>query len=135
MSVGDQALVAAARSRLAEIETDYTRDHCAVEATQANLFNLVREHYQRRDRLRLIVDHRRRYLKVLMASGGTHIDREPERNRVRTSWNGTGHLYRSSRARTCSSLAGDGSARVGIDAPRMRSAHRDGGIARCRYET
>src|ERR1700730_17107588 len=30
------------------------------------------------------------------------------RNRVRTSWNGTGHLYRSSRVRTCSSLAGIG---------------------------
>ena len=27
------------------------------------------EHYQRRDRLRLIVDHRRKYLKVLIVSG------------------------------------------------------------------
>ena len=54
-------MVAAARSRLAEIETNYTRDRCAVEATQAKLFNLVREHYQKRDRLRLMVDHRRRY--------------------------------------------------------------------------
>ena len=62
-------MVAAARSRLAEIETDYTRDRCAVEATQAKLFNRVREHYQQRDRLRLLVDHRRKYLKVLMASG------------------------------------------------------------------
>jgi len=62
-------MVAATRSRLAEIETNYTRDRCAVEATQAKLFNLVREHYQKRDRLRLIVDHRRKYLKVLLASG------------------------------------------------------------------
>ena len=62
-------MVAAARSRLAEIETNYTRDRCAVEATQAKLFNLVREHYQRRDRLRLLVEHRCKYLKVLMASG------------------------------------------------------------------
>src|ERR1019366_2886811 len=30
------------------------------------------------------------------------------RNRVRTSWNGTGQLYRSSRVRTCSSLTGVG---------------------------
>ena len=64
-----RSMVAAARSRLAEIETDYTRDHCAVEATQAKLFNLVREHYQRRDRLRLLVDHRRKYLNVLISSG------------------------------------------------------------------
>jgi DNA polymerase III epsilon subunit-like protein len=62
-------MVAAARSRLAEIETNYTTDRCAVEATQARLFNLVKEHYQRRDRLRLVVDHRRKYLKVLLASG------------------------------------------------------------------
>ena len=50
-------------------KTNYTTDRCAVEATQARLFNLVREHYQRRDRLRLVVDHRRKYLKVLLASG------------------------------------------------------------------
>jgi hypothetical protein len=62
-------MLAAARSRLAEIEIDYTRDHCAVEATQAKLFNLVREHYQRRDRLRLLVDHRRKSLNVLISSG------------------------------------------------------------------
>jgi DNA polymerase-3 subunit epsilon len=64
-----RSMVAAARSRLAEIEADYTKDHCAVEATQARLFNLVREHYQRRDRLRLLVDHRRKYLEVLISSG------------------------------------------------------------------
>jgi DNA polymerase III epsilon subunit-like protein len=64
-----RGMVDAARSRLAEIEADYTRDRSAVEATQAKLFNRVREHYQRRDRLRLLVDHRRGYLKVLMASG------------------------------------------------------------------
>jgi DNA polymerase-3 subunit epsilon len=64
-----RSMVAAARSRLADIEADYTRDHCAVEATQARLFNLVREHYQRRDRLRLLVDHRRKYLEVLISRG------------------------------------------------------------------
>lgn len=62
-------MIAAARSRLAEIETSYTKDRCAVEATQAKLFNLVRDHYQKRDRLRLIVDYRRKYLKTLISSG------------------------------------------------------------------
>ena len=62
-------MVAAARARLAEIETSYTSDRRAAEATQAKLFNLVREHYQRRDRLRLVVDHRRKYLKVLLTGG------------------------------------------------------------------
>ena len=64
-----RGLIESARSRLAEIEADYTKDRSAVEATQAKLFNRVREHYQRRDRLRLLVDHRRKYIKVLMATG------------------------------------------------------------------
>jgi hypothetical protein len=62
-------LVAAARSRLAEIEAKYTADRCAVELTQAKLLNLVKQHYQERDRLRLIVRDRRNYLGVLVASG------------------------------------------------------------------
>jgi DNA polymerase III epsilon subunit-like protein len=83
-------MVAAARSRLAEIETNYTRDRCAAEATQAKLFNLVREHYQRRDRLRLVVDHRRKYLKVLLASGDEEAARvadEYEKARARSDSN------------------------------------------------
>src|ERR1700734_4025688 len=83
-------MVDAARSRLAEIETDYTRDRTAVEATQAKLFNLVRQHYQRRDRLRLIVDHRRKYLKILLASGDEEAARvadEYEKARARSDTN------------------------------------------------
>jgi DNA polymerase-3 subunit epsilon len=61
--------VAAARSRLAEIEADFTRDRRAVDATQAKLFNLVRDHYQKRDRLRLLVEYRRKYLKIVLTRG------------------------------------------------------------------
>lgn len=83
-------MVAAARSRLAEIETNYTRDRFAVEATQAKLFNLVREHYQKRDRLRLVVDHRRKYLKVLLASGdeeAAHVADDYEKARAQSDSN------------------------------------------------
>ena len=83
-------MVAAARSRLAEIETNYTTERCAVEATQARLFNLVREHYQKRDRVRLIVEHRRKYLKVLLASGDEEAARvtdEYEKARARSDLN------------------------------------------------
>ena len=83
-------MVAAARSRLAEIETNYTAERCAVEATQARLFNLVREHYQKRDRVRLIVEHRRKYLKVLLASGDEEAARvtdEYEKARARSDSN------------------------------------------------
>jgi DNA polymerase III epsilon subunit-like protein len=62
-------LIAAARVRLAEVESDYTRDRSAISVTQAALFNLVREFYQKRDRLRLLVNYRRKFLKVLLAAG------------------------------------------------------------------
>ncbi len=83
-------MVAAARSRLAEIETNYTRDRCAVEATQAKLFNLVREHYQKRDRLRLMVDHRRKYLRALLGSGdeeAAHVTEDYAKARAQSDSN------------------------------------------------
>lgn len=62
-------LIAAARGQLAEMEAAYTKDRHAVDVTQATLFKLVRVHYQARDRLRLIIDYRSKYLKVLLRSG------------------------------------------------------------------
>ena len=55
-------LVAGARARLAELETDYTKEKSRVDAVQAVLFRLLREHYQRRDRLRLAVEYRQNFL-------------------------------------------------------------------------
>ena len=64
-------LVAGARAQLAELETDYTKEKSRVDALQAVLFRLLREHYQKRDRLRLTVDYRQKFLKSL-----THGDSE-----------------------------------------------------------
>jgi DNA polymerase-3 subunit epsilon len=75
-------LIAAARARLAEIETIYTMDRCAVDATQATIFRLVQKHYQTRDNLRLIIEHRERYLKVLIGGGEEEVD-EVARNYAR----------------------------------------------------
>jgi DNA polymerase-3 subunit epsilon len=55
-------LVAGARAQLAELETDYTREKSRVDAVQAGLFRRLREHYQKRDRLRLAVDYRQKFL-------------------------------------------------------------------------
>ena len=55
-------LVAGARAQLAELETDYTKEKSRVDAVQAVLFRLLREHYQKRDRLRLAVDYRQKFL-------------------------------------------------------------------------
>ena len=62
-------MIAAARSRLAELEAQYTQEHHAVEVVRAALFGLLRKHYQARDRLRLIVGYRRKYLATLLQSG------------------------------------------------------------------
>jgi hypothetical protein len=55
-------LVADARAQLAELETDYTREKSCVDTVQAGLFRLLREHYQKRDRLRLVVEYRQKFL-------------------------------------------------------------------------
>jgi uncharacterized protein DUF6804 len=57
--------VAGARAQLAHLETDYTKEKSRVDAVQAALFRLLREHYQKRDRLRLVVDCRRTFLDSL----------------------------------------------------------------------
>jgi DNA polymerase-3 subunit epsilon len=58
-------LVAGARAQLAELETDYTKEKSRVDAVHAVLFRLLREHYQKRDRLRLTLDYRRKFLDSL----------------------------------------------------------------------
>jgi DNA polymerase-3 subunit epsilon len=75
-------MVATARSRLAEIEANYAGDRRAVEATQAKLFNQVKQHYQERDRLRLIVRDRRKCLGALLA--GLEHEAADEHQRART---------------------------------------------------
>jgi DNA polymerase-3 subunit epsilon len=62
-------LVAGARARLAELEADYTKEKSRVDAMQAVLFRRLRGHYQKRDRLRLLVDYRKKYLNSLVRGG------------------------------------------------------------------
>lgn len=62
-------LVAAARARLAELEVSFTKEKSRVDVMQAVLFRQLREHYQQRDRLRLIVDYRRKFLDSLVRGG------------------------------------------------------------------
>jgi DNA polymerase-3 subunit epsilon len=62
-------LVAGARARLAELEATYTREKARVDAMQAILFRRLHEYYQKRDRLRLIVDYRTKFLNALIRGG------------------------------------------------------------------
>jgi hypothetical protein len=55
-------LVAGARLRLAELEVEFAREKARVEAAQAVLFRHLRGRNQKRDRLRLAVHYRQKFL-------------------------------------------------------------------------
>ncbi|MCF8005260.1 MAG: J domain-containing protein [Chromatiaceae bacterium] len=64
-----QQVIAAARERLADLTAEYTQEHQAVEVVRASLFERLRDHYERRDHLRLKIEYRRRYLDTLLTEG------------------------------------------------------------------
>ena len=64
---------------------DYTKEKSRVDATQAILFRQLREHYQKRDRLRLIVDYRKKYLDSLVR-GGDEEAKQTEANYEQANW-------------------------------------------------
>ncbi|MBI3849205.1 MAG: hypothetical protein HY298_02780 [Verrucomicrobia bacterium] len=78
-------LVAGSRARLAELEATHTKEKSRVDTVQAVLFRRLREHYQKRDQLRLVVDYRKKYLDSLIR-GGEEEAKQAEENyeRART---------------------------------------------------
>ena len=64
-----EILIEAARSRLAELETTYTKEYRAVDNIRSTIFNLVKEHYAIRDRLKLKVHYRRIFIDTLLKGG------------------------------------------------------------------
>jgi DNA polymerase-3 subunit epsilon len=72
-------LVAGARAQLVELEVEYTKEKSRVDVVQAALFRQLREHYQKRDRLRLTVDYRRKFLDSL-TRGDAEAAKQAEQN-------------------------------------------------------
>jgi hypothetical protein len=72
-------LVAGARSQLAELEVEFAKEKSRVDAVQGALFRHLREHYQKRDRLRLTVDYRRKFLDSL-THGNAEEAKQTEKN-------------------------------------------------------
>ena len=62
-------LITAGRTRLAELEAQYTTERHAVDITRSKIFELLRKYYQERGRLQLIIEYRAKYLKILIRSG------------------------------------------------------------------
>jgi DNA polymerase-3 subunit epsilon len=72
---GLRQLVAGARVRLAEMEAEYTRVKSKLDALNASLFRRLRVHYEKRDRLKLVVDYRRKYLDSLLRGSDDEAER------------------------------------------------------------
>ncbi len=72
-------LVAEARARLAELEATHTKEKSRVDAMHAALFLRLRDYYQKRDRLRLVLDYRKKYLDAL-THGGEDEAKQAEEN-------------------------------------------------------
>src|SRR5882757_7844396 len=84
-----RALVDAARARLAELEAGFTIEKAKVEAMKARLFAGLREHFQRRDRLRLVIGYRRKFLESLVRQGGEEAGKIAQEYRQASA-----HCYR-----------------------------------------
>lgn len=61
-----QALIAAAREELAELDSAYTEEHQAVGAIRSKLFVLLRPAYEKRDALKIKIEYRRRFIDALL---------------------------------------------------------------------
>ncbi len=70
-----RVLVEAARVHLAGLEAAYTVEKAKVDGVQARLFIRLRPHHQERERLRLIVGHRRQSLKTLILGNQEEAER------------------------------------------------------------
>lgn len=62
-----KALVSAARERLADLEMVLDRERVGIAKTQAQLFNLLKSSYKRRDSLKLVIEYRRKFIQSLLA--------------------------------------------------------------------
>lgn len=71
-------LVAGLRARLAELESTHTREKARVDAVQAELFRRLREYYQKRDRLRLVLDYRKKHLDSLLRGSDEDVKQTEE---------------------------------------------------------
>ena len=64
-----QRLVDAARNRLAELQLEYGIEKSKVDSVRSKLFAVLRTTYQKRDRLRLLVQFRKAFIDRLLAEG------------------------------------------------------------------
>jgi len=78
-------LVAGTRDHLARLEVEYTREKSKLDALNATLFRRLRAHYEKRDRLKLVVGYRRKYLDSLLRGSDDEAEKvEGDYEKART---------------------------------------------------
>ena len=78
-------LVAGTRDHLARLEVEYTREKSKLGALNATLFRRLRAHYEKRDRLKLVVGYRRKYLDSLLRGSDDEAEKvEGDYEKART---------------------------------------------------
>ncbi len=76
-----RVLIAASRARLAELEAAYTSEKNNVTALQARIFLRLRQYFEERDRLRLVVSYRQTFLDILLRDGEDEAEQVREEHR------------------------------------------------------
>ena len=64
-----KSMVASARTRLAELEAEYTKGKGEIDSLHAEIFLLVKDFFRQRDSLKLVVYYRKKYLETLLRQG------------------------------------------------------------------
>ena len=78
-------LVAGTRDHLARLEVEHTREKSKLDAVNATLFRRLRTHYEKRDRLKLVVDYRRKYLDSILRGSDDEAEKvESDYEKART---------------------------------------------------
>jgi len=78
-------LVAGSRDHLARLEVEYTKEKSKLDALNATLFTRLRVYYEKRDRLKLVVDYRRKYLESLLRGSDDETEKvEGDYEKART---------------------------------------------------
>jgi DNA polymerase-3 subunit epsilon len=62
-------MVESSRNRLAELELEYGIEKSKVDSIHSKLFGALRETYQKRDRLRVLVNYRKAFIERLLSEG------------------------------------------------------------------
>jgi DNA polymerase III epsilon subunit-like protein len=86
------ALIQFSRTRLAELQAEYTTEKRSVDAVNATLFQRLRSHYQQRDNIKLVVNYRRIFLDTLIDRGEEEAEEvrkgyEDDKNRSDQEYN------------------------------------------------